>query len=313
MWRRRRCVVVIGCRMACYHPVPARREDSGRVVIWPQLGTADMSVPCGGCIGCRLERSQMWSLRARHEASCWDHNVFLTLTYDEERLPPFGFLNPKHPRKFIKALRDALYRSKYSPNSAGNPIRYFGCGEYGSQRRRPHYHLLLFNLLLTDRERYGQSTYTSRLVSDLWQYGSHLCGDVTPESCAYTAGYATKKLTDPLPSYVVDTTTGEVFDRPKEFPMMSLKPAIGQAWYDKYKSELRHGYCVVDGAKLSVPRLYRKKLAAEDPAAFEEMSWNQWRQELLRDPADRSEARLAVREEVAYSRKSFFSTSHLED
>lgn len=299
--------------MACYHPVPARREDSGRVVIWPQLGTADMSVPCGGCIGCRLERSQMWALRARHESSCWENNVFLTLTYEDGKVPPFGFLDPKHPRIFIKALRDHLYRSKYSPNSAENPIRYFGCGEYGSQRRRPHYHLLLFNVRFDDRERYGRDTYTSRLVSDLWEFGSHLCGDVTPQSCSYTAGYATKKLTDPLPSQVVDTVTGEILDRPREFPMMSLKPAIGQLWYDKYKSELRNGYCVVDGKQVAVPRLYRKKFAVDDPRGFEKMQWMQFQETSKHDPADRSEARLAVREEVALARKSFFSSSHLED
>lgn len=299
--------------MACYHPVPARREDSGRVIIWPQLGTADMSVPCGGCIGCRLERSMMWSLRARHEASCWDNNIFLTLTYDDGKVPPYGFLNSEHPRKFIKVLRDHLYRSKHSINSSANPIRYFGCGEYGSQRRRPHYHLLLFNLSLQDRERYGQSTYTSRLLSELWEYGSHLCGDVTPQSCSYTAGYATKKLTDPLPSQVVDMVTGEVLDRPREFPMMSLKPAIGQLWYDKYKSELRNGYCVVDGRQVAVPRMYRKKFAVDEPALCEEMQWHQWQETARHDPADRSEARLAVREEVAYSKKKFFSSTHLED
>lgn len=293
--------------------MPARREDSGRVIIWPQLGTADMSVPCGGCIGCRLERSMMWSLRARHEASCWDHNVFLTLTYDDTKVPAHGFLVREHPRVFIKALRDRLYRSKHFENSSSNPVRYFGCGEYGSQRRRPHYHLLLFNLSLRDRARYGKNTYTSGLVSELWSFGSHLCGDVTPQSCAYTAGYATKKVTNPLPSQVVDTVTGEILDRPREFPMMSLKPAIGQLWYDKYKSDLRNGFCVVDGKQVSVPRLYRNKLSVDDPVVYEEMRWRQEMEVRKHDPADRSEARLAAREEVAYSSKSFFSTSHLED
>lgn len=304
--------------MTCYRPVPARRSDSGCVTIHPPLGTADMAVPCGFCIGCVLEKRQQWALRCRHEASCWDNNVFLTLTYDDDKkgLEWHGSLNKEHPNLFMRYLRRELSGVQDAPGEARKPIRFFGCGEYGTQRKRAHYHLLLFNVRLPDHERYGERTYTSKLVSKLWKYGNHLCGDVTPASAAYVAGYSLKKVQaiDRESSYgVVDFETGEFTIREREFSMCSRKPGIGQYWYDRYKSELRNGYCVSDGQTVSVPRFYDKKLRVDDPALHEEMSWNKYEKGKSFNPADRSEARLAVREEVATARKSFFSTNHLED
>jgi len=42
-----------------------------------------MEIPCGQCVGCRLERSRRWAIRCTHEASLQDDN-FLTLTYNDE-------------------------------------------------------------------------------------------------------------------------------------------------------------------------------------------------------------------------------------
>lgn len=302
--------------MTCYRPVPARRSDNGSVMIHPPLGTSDMAVPCGFCVGCLLERRQQWSLRAQHEASCWDHNCFLTLTYDDEHLDWKGSLNADHPRLFLRYLRRNIAGVQSAPDSDDKPIRYFGCGEYGTQRKRAHYHLLLFNVRLPDRERYGESTYTSGLVSRLWKFGSHLVGDVTGASASYVAGYTLKKvqaIARDSAYRVVNYDTGEVAERDREFTMCSNRPGIGQYWYEKYKSELRNGYCVMDGRKVSVPRFYDKKLRNDSPELFEQMSWNKYKQGKSFDPADRSEARLAVREEVASARKVFFSQSHLED
>lgn len=302
--------------MSCYRPVPARRSDNGSVMIHPPLGTADMQVPCGFCIGCMLERRQHWSLRCRHEASCWDHNVFLTLTYDDDHLEWHGSLNRSHPDDFLRSLRRKLPGVQNAPGSSRKPIRFFGCGEYGSQRQRAHYHLLLFNVQLPDHERCGERTYTSRLVSELWPFGSHLCGDVTAASASYVAGYTLKKVEAVHRDNqygVANFDTGEYVMRDREFTMCSRHPGIGQFWYDKYKGDLRHGYIIDDGRQVSVPRAYVKKLRDDAPAIYEEMSWNKYQKGKSYDPADRSEARLAVREEVTSARHSFFSTSHLED
>lgn len=302
--------------MTCYRPVPARRTDNGAVVIYPQLGTSDMSVPCGFCVGCLLEKRQQWSLRCRHEASCWDHNAFVTLTYDDAHLDWRGSLDKEHPSLFLRYLRRELSGVQSAPSSEKRPIRFFGCGEYGTQRNRAHYHLLLFNVRFTDNERYGERTYTSKLVSRLWPYGSHLIGDVTPASAAYVAGYSLKKVQAIFrdSAYrVVNLDTGEVSEREREFNMCSRKPGIGHYWYEKYKSELRSGYCVTDGRQQSVPRFYDKKLRVDAPLLHEEMLWHKYKKGKSFDPADRTEARLTVREGVVAARQAFFSSTHMED
>lgn len=261
----------------------------------------------------------MWAMRCQHEASTWSHNAFLTLTYDDEHLPWHGSLDRAHPTRFIRYLRRAVSGVEEAPDGSGRrPVRFFGCGEYGSQRSRAHYHLLLFNVRFDDVSRYGEDTYTSELVSRLWPEGSHLLGKVTPASAAYVAGYATKKVSkwkrDAYGCYqVVDRNTGEVHERKPEFPMMSLKPAIGQYWYDRYKEDLRHGFVLNDGRQVAIPRVYRDKLKRDDPQLYEEMQFRKYEKAKQFDPADRTEARLAVREQVAQARKQFFSTPHLED
>lgn len=310
--------------MTCYKPVPARRADSGGVVIWPELGTSDMAVPCGFCVGCLLEKRQQWSLRCRHEASCWDFNYFLTLTYEDGKIgyngkPGLdwrGSLDKEHPKLFLRYLRRRVSGASCAPGKKEKPIRVFGCGEYGSQRQRAHYHMLLFNVQFTDTERYGERTFTSKLVSELWPFGSHLLGDVTPESASYVAGYALKKveaIRRDSTYGVVDLETGECAEREREFNFCSTKPGIGQFWYERFKDELRHGYCIMDGRQVSVPRFYDKKLRVDAPGLYEEMSFRKYQKGKSFSPADRTEARLGVRENVVKARQSFFSSTHLED
>ena len=49
-------------------------------------------VPCGKCLACRIARRQEWSMRCLHELSSFDDAVFVTLTYDDDHLPPNGTL-----------------------------------------------------------------------------------------------------------------------------------------------------------------------------------------------------------------------------
>ena len=100
--------------MPCYHPLTgylARdANESGKrsIVFDPRkaLGTDVVrQVPCGRCIGCRLERSRQWAVRCVHEASCWRDNCFITLTFSDQFLPKDGSLDVTYFQKFIKRLR----------------------------------------------------------------------------------------------------------------------------------------------------------------------------------------------------------------
>ena len=78
--------------MACYSPIKGWRSkdvnpDTGKrsIVFNPKHAFQDMpvEVPCGQCIGCRLERSRQWAMRCVHEAQLHRDNSFITLTYDD--------------------------------------------------------------------------------------------------------------------------------------------------------------------------------------------------------------------------------------
>lgn len=302
--------------MSCYRPWSAYRHPNGTVNQKQGVDTENLSLPCGACIGCHMDRSLQWSLRCRLEASSWTHNVFLTLTYDDKHLPEFEDLDRKAPRLFVRYLRRHLRGVEEAPDGSGRrPIRYFGCGEYGERSGRPHYHLLLFNVRFDDISQYGSETYTSRLVSKLWPCGTHLLGSVTPASASYVAGYALKKVSafERSKYDVLMTADGEVYTKNREFPMMSLKPPIGYYWYAKYKSDLRNGFIVLDGKQMAVPRLFRDKLKADDPRIFEQMQWARDKKMASFDPADRTEERLGVRELVFKASKKHFKRTHMED
>ena len=93
--------------MACYPPLPAWRTADGKVVF--REGTdavASLFLPCGRCVGCRLERSRQWSVRIMHEAQFYADSSFITLTYDDDHIPPFGSLFYPDFQGFMKRLPD---------------------------------------------------------------------------------------------------------------------------------------------------------------------------------------------------------------
>lgn len=96
-------------------------------------------VPCGKCAFCIKKLIDSWCLRLSHEMEVSSSAFFLTLTYDEKHLPPGEELCKRDLQLFIKRLR------KVNPG-----IRYFAIGEYGTEKGRPHYHAVVFNLVNLD-------------------------------------------------------------------------------------------------------------------------------------------------------------------
>ncbi|MDO5343060.1 MAG: replication initiation protein [Bacteroidia bacterium] len=203
-----------------------------------------VKIPCGQCIGCRLEKSRQWAMRCVCESSLWDYNIFLTLTYDNEHLPADLSLHKDHLQKFMKRLRKEF----------GDGIRFYACGEYGNLNERPHYHLILFNFRLLDAEpiRYKPSPlFISPSLSKLWPFGFHSFGSVTFDSAAYVARYCTKKLTG-------DLAEEHYHGREPEFALMSRRPGIGHDWLQKYQSDVYPNDFVVmrGGLKLKPPTYF---------------------------------------------------------
>lgn len=94
--------------MPCYHPASAVRLQNGDVK-FVSAGLADacsFKLPCGQCIGCRLEKSRQWAIRCLDEASMHRENSFITLTNSDESVSKFGrSLDVSVFQRFMKRLR----------------------------------------------------------------------------------------------------------------------------------------------------------------------------------------------------------------
>lgn len=280
--------------MPCYHPLKGFRKASGGITWTPSEGYVDlpMEVPCGQCVGCRLERSRQWAARIMHECAMHDDNAFLTLTYDDAHLPKDLSLDKSHFRGFIKRLR-ARHNGR---------ISYFHCGEYGEENGRPHYHAILFGIGFPDKYLYstngrGDKIYCSSFLSSVWRYGNAMIGNVTFESAAYCARYCLKKVTGDAADehYRRVTEDGEVVWLEPEYASMSLRPAIGKTWFQLYGDDvIGRDSIVVAGREARVPRYYDKLRVEEE---LKPQKFNR-KLKALEHKSDQTPERLAVREEV---------------
>jgi hypothetical protein len=243
----------------------AYREDGKVVFNKPFPLAKGFNLPCGQCIGCRLKYSQEWAVRLMHENQMHDKSCFVTLTFSPESLRARenpNSLDKSEFQRFMKRLRKQY----------GKKIRFFHCGEYGEQNKRPHYHAILFGVDFEDKELFKVRDeirlYTSEKLAKLWPYGFVTIGEVTMESCAYVARYVTKKIKgkDAENHYIYwDPLTGEGTPIEPEYATMSRKPGIGKEWFDKYKSDIYpHDYVVLKKHKIRPPRYYDKLLTEEE-------------------------------------------------
>lgn len=303
--------------MACYHPLPAHQGPDGRVFFGPELrgreSVRDLDLPCGQCVGCRLERSRQWAMRCMAEAQMHEHSCFLTLTYDDEHYHPS--LNYRDFQLFMKRLRKSAPKAS-DRERAPKALRFFVCGEYGELNLRPHFHACIFGMSFEDRVLFsragGVRTYTSPLLSRLWPFGFSLIGDVTFQSAAYVARYIMKKVTGDLAEAhyrVVNVKTGEIVDRVPEFCHMSLKPGIGSTWYDKYRSDVYpSGKMVSNAVECKPPKFFDRRFKKEFPDDYGVMIFERELQARLRS-LDNTNERLRDKEKVTTARVNFLKRS----
>lgn len=291
--------------MACFKPISAYRDRYGYVGFKHLEDSYDIQLPCGQCIGCRLERSRQWAVRMVHESAMHDANSFLTLTYRPEDLPDDLSVNVSHFQDFIKRLR-----SRITPKR----IRYFHCGEYGDEFSRPHYHAIIFGFDFPDREYFkevnGCRYYRSAFLDDVWRFGFCVIGDVTFESCAYVARYVTKKVNGEAAFHhymTMDHRTGELRDITPEYCTMSRRPGIGASWFKKYGSEVRQSDSVVmRGREMKPPRFYEGLF---DPLELEAIKGERDVSSRKRD-FDNTPDRLRVREVVKQAQVGFLQRGY---
>lgn len=249
-------------------------------------------LPCGQCIGCRLDWAGDWAARCEKESKLHQSNCFITLTYEDKTLPIGGStrstISKRDWQLFMKRLRKAY---------PTNEIRFFACGEYGSLNERAHYHALLFNHDFPDKRLWKphprSPLYLSASLQSLWGLGYTSIGAVTYQSASYVARYVLKKLTG---------TRSDYEDRAKPFVLMSRKPGIGSAWYDQFKDEVYPaGQLLVGEAKpRRTPRYFDEKYRKENPDGHFKMKLE--RRLVATTSPDNTPARRRVRETLTKSR-----------
>lgn len=189
-----------------------------------------MEIPCGSCEGCRADQAYQWAIRIYQEASLYDRNCFVTLTYDDHHLPADGKISKDELQRFWKRLRHF------------GKLRYFACGEYGERTKRPHYHAIIFgqDFLTPDTIQINDNLYSCPIVSETWGLGNVLISQFNMATACYVAGYVNKKIGDH------DT-----------FSVMSTRPGIGSEWLHRYIDDVaRLGSLVIEGKEVPVPRRY---------------------------------------------------------
>lgn len=276
--------------MGCFHPIKAYWSNKGpdpKSGSWPVVFNSkdrykgaiverlkEFQVPCGQCIGCRLDRSRAWAVRCVHESKMHNDNCFITLTYNNENIESLNIndiddnkeysLNKKHFVDFMKRLRRKF----------GAGIRFFHCGEYGEKFGRPHHHACIFGLDFKDKKIFSDrgglrkiSLYTSETLEELWGFGYCIIGEVNFESAAYCARYICKKITGEL-------AESHYNGREPEYVTMSRRPGLGIEWYKEYGEDihLRGDKVVLDNGRFcKAPRYYDNVLKIIRPEFYEKV------------------------------------------
>lgn len=272
-------------------------------VVFAELARYDivrtLTLPCGQCHGCRLERSRQWAMRCVHEASMHKRNCFITLTYEEEHLPERNRLHHKDFQDFMKRLRKQI---------APNRVRFYMAGEYGDLNGRPHYHACLFGHDWDDKQYFKTSPskekiYTSPTLEKLWPWGFTSTANVTFESAAYIARYCLKKVTGDLAEehYKRYDHLGE-YQLVPEYNEMSLKPGIGATWLKKWEGDVYNfDHVIINGKECKPPKYYDKLFNATDPERFEELKFERVKQAMTHW-MDNTDERLRVKEQVSIAK-----------
>jgi len=235
-------------------------------------------------------------MRCIHEAKMHQHNTMITLTYDNEHLPPGGSLRKRDFQLFMKRLRKV----------SGQKLRVYPCGEYGDHFKRPHYHACIFGFDFSDKIPVRISAdgthYTSESLARIWGKGRVECTDLNFKTAAYVARYILKKKTGKAALGVytkIDEKTGVVLEeREPEFSsLMSRKPGIGRGWLEKYRRDVYpYGHVIINGQKCQPPKYYDNIHEVLYPEEIKKLK-------LIRQEASQSvhntPARLSARENLA--------------
>lgn len=226
----------------------------------------EIGVSCGKCARCLERRKMEWSFRMGVEMQRAKCAYFVTLTYNQDNVPmtkrglktltPHDDIRDKNGRKrddlslFFKRLRSRQARSKtitwehvFNNLRKDDKILFFGVGEYGSERKRPHFHAIIYNA-------------SEKHIYDSWNLGGVHCVKANEATIMYCMKYLDKRL-------------GKKQDKRKTPEYNTMSEGIGKSYIDKMKNWHRKNLDVLfvttnGGIKVPMPKYYRDRIFTDD-------------------------------------------------
>jgi len=216
----------------------------------------EVILPCGKCAACINRKIQEWTFRLDNERINSKVTYFVTLTYNNYHVPINRYgkmeLKKEHVQQFLKKLRYdkdndpeyGIFEDHYFKcNLRYENIRYYAVGEYGTERKRPHYHLVMYNC-------------SKKAIIDNWEYGEV---DIQIPRSSQAIGYVIKYLH----KRIYNITPKNV--KP-EFSLMSK--GIGLGYVEKMKQWHKKNLDILytsneRATKIPMSRFYREKLFTE--------------------------------------------------
>lgn len=188
-----------------------------------------LQVPCNKCVKCKKKRLNDWAFRLQQQAKISTNVLYITLTYNEQNINNTRTLSKRDLQLFFKRLRK-LHHAK-----SNDKISYFAVGEYGTQFKRPHYHMLIFNC------------FAPELIQKAWDKGF--------DKTEYLRSNAGIK-------YVLKYITKEKFGGEFQLQSQGLgKNYLTENILKYHQTTVENAYITLEGGiKMSIPRYYKDKI-----------------------------------------------------
>lgn len=199
-------------------------------------------IPCGMCLECRKQKSSEWRIRLGEHIKTHTNGVFITLTFDDEKLDKLCEETGSKESNEVAAIAVRRFCERWRKLKKKS-VEHWLITELGHQNtHRLHLHGLIF-------------TDTPTEIEKIWGYGWVFLGTwVNMQTINYIVKYITKIDTDHK-GFI-----GRIF----------CSPGIGRdymkkAIQNKYRPrETRDYYRMDNGSRVGMPTYFRNKIYTEE-------------------------------------------------
>lgn len=211
-------------------------------------------IPCGNCLGCRLDKLALWTARCNYELFN-SRSAFVTFTYDDFHLPYnpgslYPTLHQEDLHKYLDNIRHKIKAFPTLPKLNRKDFAYFASGEYGGKFHRPHYHVLFFGLDFKEFEKIFNTTWKNGMVKTL---------PIVSGGVRYVLDYFTKEM-----------VSGELAEKRFddvgiERPFKMVSRGLGRELFFNHRDEIRKNHVLKLGSRvIPIPTYYHNLICQYD-------------------------------------------------